>query len=107
MTDHPTHEGTVDVYPVGALDDLIHLRGILRRYGWRAARSRVRFILTTLTRRVRRRQWRAVKNYFNGYLAEPAPFPDGMRRCGSGWTHRRALRSLRRHGYTGPLDGMT
>jgi len=31
------------------------------------------------------------------HLAEPTPFPDGLGRCGSGWTRRRALASLRRH----------
>jgi hypothetical protein len=38
-----------------------------------------------------------MKTFFNGYLAEPTPFPDGMHRCGSGWTRKRALRSLRRN----------
>lgn len=39
------------------------------------------------------RNWRAVRNYFNGWLAE---HPDGRSSAGRGWTQRAALRRLRR-----------
>jgi len=37
--------------------------------------------------------WRAVRNYFNGWLAE---HPDGRSSAGRGWTRRAALRRLER-----------
>ena len=43
--------------------------------------------------RIRHRQWRAMRNYFNGWLAE---HPDGASSAGRGWTQRAALRRLRR-----------
>lgn len=74
--------GDVDIYPVGLLRDIRNrsVRHGLRYLGWR----------------IRARDWRTAKNYFNGYLAEPTPFPTGLNRCGSGWTRRRALRDLNR-----------
>jgi hypothetical protein len=101
----------VDVYPVGVLADLRHAWRYLtaRRFpacvgppspAWRIARARasLRYIRRTLVRQVRARNWRALKNTFNGYLAEPREFPPGdyRRRCGTGWTKARALRSLAR-----------
>jgi hypothetical protein len=44
--------------------------------------------------RAKRREWRALKNYFNGYLAE---HPTAGTRCGHGWTKARALRDLDQH----------
>lgn len=72
----------IEVYPVGLRHDI--------------KRRRVRRGLWYLRRQAARREWRAVKNYFNGYLAEPCPLPDGFIRCGSGWTRARALRDLQR-----------
>ncbi len=92
-------ETDVAIYPVGVLADLLALRRA-RHHG--LLRWALRRLLGTLRRvagQARARNWRAVKNAFNGYLAEPTPFPEHMRRCGSGWTKRRAMRSLRRHGY--------
>ncbi|KXK63377.1 hypothetical protein AWW66_03425 [Micromonospora rosaria] len=94
----------IDIYPVGVLADLLMLRRA-RRYGalgW--ALRRLAQTLRYVARRARAGQWREVKGAFNGYLAEPTPFPAHLRRCGSGWTKRRAMRSLHRHGYrqTGP-----
>lgn len=82
----------VSVYPVGLLADIHHGRppGHTARYVWRQAR---------------RRNWRAVKNTFNGYLAEPYEFPEGVKRCGSGWTRDRALRSWERQLRKGRTDG--
>lgn len=95
------------MYPVGWLSTLRrvgralvtrrHLRQV-RRFAWLDIRRQVKLTLY----RIRHRRWRELKNSFNGYLAEPHHWPDGMHRCGSGWTRRRAMRSLRRNGYRGP-----
>ena len=107
----------VDVYPVGWLSTLRrvgralftrrHVRGI-RRMAWFDVRRQAALTL----HRVRHGQWRELKNSFNGYLAEPHHWPDNWpdgkpRRCGSGWTQRRALRSLQRNGYAGPTTRLT
>jgi hypothetical protein len=69
-------------------------------WSWRIERARISLwhIWRTVARQTRRRQWRDLKNTFNGYLAEPREFPPGdyRRRCGTGWTKARALRSLER-----------
>jgi len=69
----------VDVYPVGLLWDLRHL-----------GRSDVRFVV----RLIRKRHWRCLRNYFNGYLAE---HPTAGTRAGHRWTRSRALRDLELH----------
>ena len=77
----------INVYPVGLLRDL-------RQFARGRARRRVRRLLRALRypfRQARDGNWRAVRNYFNGYLAEPYTMPPGVTRCGSGWTRRRAL----------------
>lgn len=106
MTERPL----IDVYPVGVLADLRRAWHYLtaRRFpatvgqpawAWRIERARIslRHIRQTIARHVRNRNWRGLKNAFNGYLAEPRAFPAGLTRCGSGWTKKRALRSLARH----------
>jgi len=89
--------GEVDVYPVGVLDDLLFAYRAIRlgrfREGYRKLRSSARYAIG----HARAGNWRSVRNSFNGYLAEPRDWPDGLKGCGSGWTKRRALRSLRRH----------
>jgi hypothetical protein len=60
------------------------------RQGWTRLRQELRYML----RQTRVRNWRAVKNTFNGYLAEHESLG---RRCGTGWTKRRAIRDLYRH----------
>lgn len=94
----------VDVYPVGVLAPLLFIRNAARRrhsggvrFGLRRLRGEARYI----TARARDGNWRAVKNCFNGYLAEPRKWPEdgSLRRCGSGWTKKRAMRSLYRHGW--------
>ena len=77
----------LDVYPVGLFRDLRY-----RKQGWRRLCQALRYPFY----QARQRNWRAVKNYFNGYLAEPAEMPPGLRRCGSGWTRRRAVTDYRR-----------
>ena len=76
----------VDVYPVGWLEAWQH-----RKMG-----KKLRYALRYMMGQARSRNWRAVKNMFNGYLAEVDPSPPGVTRCGHGWTRRRALRDIRR-----------
>lgn len=96
----------VDIYPVGWLTVLLGLRRAFNprvpypapaKIRVHACRT-VRYELRTNIRQIKHRKWRALKNTFNGYLAEPLEFPPGdyRRRCGTGWTKRRALRSLER-----------
>jgi hypothetical protein len=114
----------IDTYPVGALADLLGAWRYLTGkngdggsaeqppWSWRIEQARycLSRIRRTAVRHVRARQWRELKNTFNGYLCEPTPLPDGLCRCGSGWTRRRARRSLDRHlasvatGSKPPLD---
>lgn len=86
----------IDVYPVGVLADLRFAYRAIRfgrfREGYWKLRSQARRIIE----RARAGNWRSVRQSFNGYLAEPTPFPEGLKGCGSGWTRKRALRSLRR-----------
>lgn len=42
-------------------------------------------------------EWRAVRMTFNGWMYEPSPWPEAARRCGSGWTKTRAIRSFYRY----------
>ena len=94
-----TDSAGVDVYPVGLLRDLRQFKGRLRHppIGQRSAWGRLLYDLRYPLRLLRRGEWRALRMYLNGYLAEPSPWPAGLRRCGSGWTRRRALSSLQRH----------
>jgi hypothetical protein len=89
---------TVDVYPVGVLSDI--------QAAWRALtvlhRPNVAWYYLRNARRhvwrhVRNHEWRDLRQTFNGYLAEPSPWPSpALRRCGRGWTRKRALRNLNR-----------
>lgn len=93
--------GPVDIYPVGVLDDLLRIGRALRhrhpkaiRHAMSSARSSARLI----RKWARAGNWRAVRNTWNGYLAEPTDTAvcAVIRRCGTGWTKRAALRSLHR-----------
>jgi len=86
---------TIDIYPVGVLDGWLAYWRTRHIPAARAGRKR-RHRLSYLSTWIQQQNWRAVKNSFNGYLAEPSPFPPGLRRCGSGWTRGRALRDLKR-----------
>jgi hypothetical protein len=80
-----------DIYAVGLFLDLRHAR---------AARdlSRVGRGLRYLGERLADRNWRAARNYFNGYLAEPVGLPGGdWHRAGRGWTRDAAVRNFWRH----------
>lgn len=81
----------IEVYPVGLLSDLRHLRGVLRHPSHGMNRRKH---LRAFGRRVTS-SWRR-RSYWNGYLAEVHCPPAGLmhRRCGRGWTKRAAARSL-------------
>lgn len=94
--------GLVEVYPVGVLQCLHVVRGAITAKGLTLAQRRGsiqhewRREVGYLRRQIAARNWRAVRNSFNGYLAEPYEFPPGLHRCGRGWTQRAAVRSLLR-----------
>ena len=69
-----------DVYPVGLLKDVQYhrLRYGLRHYVWGYC--------------IKGRRWRALRNYFNGYLAEHRGCAHN---AGRGWTKKAALRRVR------------
>lgn len=77
----------IDVYPVGWLAAWQHRRmpGKLRSQ-WRYT-----------VHRLRQRDWNALRNSFNGYLAEVDSPPWPIARCGHGWTKKRAINDLMRH----------
>ncbi len=89
---------TIDVYAVGWLADILRAWRCLtvpelaghRGNAWRFLRQEWRYNV----RQVKAGNWRAVRNSFNGYLAE---HHTRGTRCGHGWTRRRALRDLYRH----------
>lgn len=83
---HPYEEHGIGTYPVGMLSD-IKRRNL--KYG----------LKNYLIPQIQKRNWRAVRNYFNGYLAEWHYPPEGLihGRCGTGWTRKAARRSLGRH----------
>lgn len=101
----PERAARVDVHAMGVLSDLqvigrsldptwparyrgpVSLPQVAR--GWR--RRAFRWGFQRLRSSVRRR------NAWHGYHAEPYVMPPGVKRIGTGWTRRRALRSLNRH----------
>ncbi|MFD7855196.1 hypothetical protein ACFV6B_13045 [Streptomyces microflavus] len=92
VLEHLKREGVrIDVYSVGLLSDLYQY---VHNPDRRAARPRFRAALRRPVRLVRAGNWRAFRNYFNGYLAE---HPTLGTRAGRGWTRGRALRDLARH----------
>lgn len=81
----------IHIYPVGFFRDVKKLWGALKHaptiaYKKRALRSFVYWFSRSWTRR----------SYWNGYLAEPTPFPEGLRKCGTGWTRFGAAMDLRK-----------
>jgi hypothetical protein len=103
----------VDIYPDGLLADLRRAWRYLtvRRFPtaatvtWRWRRMTalriMRGSVRLLARNVRGRQWRELRQYLNGYLAEPYHWPEdgSLSKCGRGWTKAGAMRSLRRRGW--------
>ncbi len=89
----------IDVYAVGLLHDLRLLVGRLRHpdpdnpYSvspWRSFRYHLK---VGIWARARAGEWRTLRNYFNGYLAE---HQDGRSSAGRGWSQRAAVRRLAR-----------
>jgi hypothetical protein len=92
------HARDITIYPVGLLHDwqqFVH--GVDREH----ARRHLRASLRREWERIKARNWRAAKNYFNGYLAEHATLGT---RAGTGWTRGRAYRDLARHLHRDPRD---
>lgn len=80
--DSHVEPSTISIYPVGVLAAIKHRR----------VQSEYRYIRT----QVAARKWRAVRQSFNGYLAEIDYPPSALihNHCGHGWTKRRAARRL-------------
>jgi hypothetical protein len=78
----------IDVYPVGVFADIKTWAGNPDRT---AAHRR---LARDIRRALHRRTWR--RYLLNGFLAEPRDWPEGLKRCGTGWTRCRALRDLQR-----------
>lgn len=80
-----SEERGIGTYPVGLLAHLKH--------------RQVRYGLRYVVRQAKKGNWRAVRSYFNGYLAEWHYPPEGLVQgtCGRGWTRRAARRRLGRH----------
>lgn len=84
--------GEISIYAVGLLADLrdfTHSPEPLPKR-LRTLRFRLRYPI----RQARAGNWRAVDSYLNGYLCEPAVWPSGVTRCGTGWTRGRAYLDL-------------
>ena len=84
----------IDVYPVGVLDDLRFAYRAIRFGHCREAHRKIRSQARRIIELALAGEWRSVRQSFNGYLAEPTPFPGGLKGCGHGWTKKRALRKL-------------
>jgi hypothetical protein len=115
----------IDVYPVGVLANAQRAWQYLTLPGgrvpavtrhnitwrWRIDRaySEIYAVYRNTRRFIRNRQWHDLRQHFNGYLAEPDPWPDGigLTRCGRGWTRSGAIMSLYRRALAaaGPLSG--
>lgn len=83
-----TSDDAADIYPVGVLSTLLTVGRSLR-----LARSTIRHEGRYLAYQARKGNWRAVRNSFNGYLAEHDGHPHN---CGRGWTRRAAKRRVDR-----------
>lgn len=79
------HCSGIEAYPVGLLANIKQGRLIhSRRY---------------LVSQLKAKNWKAIRNHLNGYLAEWHYCPEGVKhyRCGRGWTKRAAIRRLGVH----------
>ena len=90
-------DGT-DTYPVGVLRTMQQVKRALTHPGLRGKRVELtRYVLRVerryLAGQIRKGNWRAVRNSFNGYLAEHDGHPHN---CGTGWTKRAAERRAER-----------
>lgn len=91
----------VDVYPVGALANVIHAYGAARAGRWALVKNYWKSERRTIRRYVVGHDWHNLRQHLNGYLAEPYHWPtDGsLTKCGRGWTRAAAMRSLRKRGW--------
>jgi hypothetical protein len=88
----------ITIYSVGLLHDWqLFVHGIDRAH----ARRHLRASLRREWEWIKARNWRAAKNYFNGYLAEHESLGA---RAGTGWTRGRAYRDLARHLHRDPRE---
>lgn len=78
----------IDIYPVGLFADIKTWAGNPDR---KAARRR---LAKDVRRALSHRTWR--RYLLNGFLAEPRDWPEGLKRCGTGWTRGHALCDLQR-----------
>ena len=89
----------IGTYPVGVL-------AALQRVGLRKKLAALRGEWIRNLAWARAGNWRAVRSSFNGYLAEwhYPPHTVAIRRCGTGWTRRAAIRRLGHHIATANLS---
>ncbi len=87
-------EYRIDIYPVGVLKTLQYCISAVKHGEYRIARNRFKYQLKTLWRHIKGRRWHTLKCQFNGYLCELTPWPEDVKRCGSGWTKMRAIKSM-------------
>jgi len=88
---NPTTLADIHIYPVGLLADWQYFIHCPDRED---ARRKLQASLRREWDRIKTRNWRPAKSYFNGYHAEHA---HAGSRCGTGWTRGRAYRDLARH----------
>lgn len=83
-------ESGIQIYPVGVLEAL---KSRTRRI------ERLKREFKYIRHQAARHNWRAIRNTFNGYLAEWDYPPSDMNHhlCGRGWTKKRALKRLGIH----------
>lgn len=80
-----------EVYKVGFLKDLSFYLTFRRtpvgRFEHRARNSFIYWL---------KRCWKR-KSYWNGFLAEPSEWPEGLATCGHGWTKQRAMKKINKY----------
>jgi hypothetical protein len=86
----------IDIYSVGVLDAILHDARALAAGMPAGVKLRLPFQLRLLVRQLLHGHWRQARMHLNGYMAEPKQWPEGLERCGTGWTRSRALDSLGR-----------
>lgn len=89
-------ETQIGVYPVGAFSAAKDIRRMIKQRAYRNAWRRAKGEARSLRRRIEDGNWRILRKWFNGYLAEIDYPPVGLRHmtCGHGWTKKRAARKL-------------
>lgn len=88
--------GLTEVYPVGLQRSIWLASRLVRSGKFRLAWAELAQELTRELGLLQTGNWRSVKLALNGHLAEPREWPSGMRRCGTGWTKKRAIRATQK-----------